>query len=803
MKCRVAGVGIVLAVAGLAGCAPAPPAVRPATSITFPAAPGSLQQQLFTQGWLFVKEEAPGAQTPDFNDAAWRQLDLPHDWSIEGPFDSTLAACTGYLPGGIAWYRKHFTLAPEQKGKTVTVRFDGVYKNSTVYFNGHKLGERPSGYTSFEYDLTPLLNPTGDNVLAVRVDHHDFADSRWYPGSGIYRKVYLTATQAMHFDRYGVFITTPAVSENAATVDLEVSITCPPSPPNGGARGADVARPVRVVTHVVDDQGHEVGTGETNVALHPASSAPRAVGHVRVQVDRPRLWSTQNPVMYTAITDAYADDKLLDSYRTPFGIRFFNFDPTTGFSLNGVAMKLKGVCLHHDAGGLGAAVPQQVWERRLTLLNAAGANAIRCSHNPPAPEFLDLCDRLGFLVMDEAFDEWSRPKKKWIDTWAGSKPGYDGYAADFEKWADTDIKDMVLRDRNHPSIIMWSIGNEIDYVNDPYPANSEELATIAPRLLRDVKQLDTTRPVTAACAAIATNLWCKDLDIVGYNYQESRYRQDHAAGPKGVIFGSENGMDLSAWNAVADNPFIAGQFLWTGIDYLGEAGRPGAPTAWPERARPDGLLDLAGFKKPMYYFRKSLWTDTPMVKIDFNLPAERPNRTLYVPPGLACYTNCDAVEFFQNGKSLGESPLPRYTRIIRVPADPAAGLIRAAAKRDGQVVAEDAFSLAGPPTRISLSEFKTNLGPGDGPNVAQLELSLLDSDFRLSLDANSEITVKLDGPGRILAMESGDKDSHESYQAPTHKAFHGRLLVFVETHGPVTLTATATGLTAGQIRVGN
>jgi beta-galactosidase len=363
---------------------------------------------------------------------------------------------------------------------------------------------------------------------------------------------------------------------------------------------------------------------------------------------------------------------------------------------------------------------------------------------------------------------------------------------------------MVLRDRNHPSIIMWSIGNEIDYIDDPYPANSEELATIAPRLVRDVKQLDTTRPVTAACASVPTNLWYKYLDIVGYNYQEGLYQKDHAANPNRIIYGSENGMGLSAWNAVADNPYISAQFLWTGIDYNGEAGRP-APatkTAWPERSRPDGFLDLAGFKKPMYYFRKSLWTDQPMVKIDLNLPQERADKTLAVPPGLACYTNCDSVEFFQNGKSLGESSLPKDTHIIKVAADPAAGAIRVAAKRDGRVVAGDVYELSGVPVRMALSDYKSILGPGDGPNVAQIELSLLDADFRLARDADNEITVKLDGPGRVLAMESGDTNSHENYQDDHQKAFHGRLLLYVETHGAVTVTTSGVGLPEAKIQVG-
>ncbi len=768
-------------------------------------AAGSAYQHVFNEAWLFNLADTPGAEAPAFDDAGWRNVNLPHDWSIEQPFDQTLASGTGFLPGGIAWYRKHFTLTSTPYPKVYTLRFDGIYKDSTVYLNGHKLGDRPYGYSSFEYDLTPYLNKAGDNVIAVRVDHHDFADSRWYPGSGIYRNVYLTATNPVHFDRYGICVTTDLAAKAGPTVHLQTTLK------NSNMPTGTLLLPTEITlkTVILDPSGKQVASDSQNVSVLQSDTKIFAQDFV---IPRPQLWSVDSPAMYTAVTDVICPDGcLFDSYKTPLGIREAKFDPNTGFWLNGVNIKLKGVCLHEDAGGLGSAIPQQVWERRLRILKEAGVNAIRCSHNPPAPEFLDLCDKLGFLVMDEAFDEWNAPtyagdqgKKKWIDTWSGSKYDLDGYHSDFDKWADTDIKDMVMRDRNHPSIIMWSIGNEIDYPNDPYPPNNEDLVPVARRLIADVKAVDTTRPISGACAGIATNKWYQDLDIIGYNYQEGRYDDDHKAMPNRVIFGSENDMkNLDAWLAVANKPFISAQFLWTGIDYNGEAGRPlPAKTAWPERSRPDGFLDLAGFKKPAFYYRQSLWTDAPMVKIDFNMPQEQADHTLAVPPGLACYTNCQSVEFFQDGKSLGESPLPAATQIIPVPAALSAGPIKAVGKIDGKPVAEDTFTQSGVATRMVLSSYKSLFGPGDGPNVAQIEVSLLDVNDNIARDAANNITVQLDGPGRLLAIESGDVDSHENYQAPQHKAFHGRLLLYIETHGPVNMTTSASGLAEARMVVG-
>jgi len=754
------------------------------TAVSIPdhqlTAPGDTQQTLFTQNWRFAPGDPPDAQNPAFNDSAWRSLNLPHDYSIEGQFDQKWASGTAFLPAGIGWYRKHFSIPDADSGKTITLRFDGIYNNSTVYLNGHELGTRPYGFASFEYTLNPWLNATGDNVLAVRVDHHEFADSRWYPGSGIYRNVYLTATDPIHVDRYGTFVTTLDATQNAADISVQTTIRND-SPPGALPTGAPIPWLVDIATTIYDANGSPVATNTVETAPDRQTASLTQ----SFQIPHPQLWSVDHPTLYTAVTQITRDGNTLDTYRTPFGIRTIKFDPNTGFWLNGQSMKLKGVCLHEDAGALGSAIPRQVWERRLRILKEAGTNAIRCSHNPPAPEFLDLCDQLGFLVMDEAFDEWTHGKRKWMDHWNGSRFSTAGYHTDFDQWADRDIQDMILRDRNHPSIVMWSIGNEIDYPNDAYPRNSTDLPPIAARLSRDVKALDTSRPVTAACASIESNLYYPQLDIVGYNYQEQRYAADHAANPNRVIYGSENKPSLAAWLAVADNPFISAQFLWTGIDYLGEA------RAWPNHASPDGFLDLAAFPKPQFYFRKSLWNDAPMVKI------VRPHTALI------CYTNCDSVEFFQNGQSLGEKPLPAE-RVILVEADPTKGSITAVGKKNGRPVAQDTFIQPGPAALIQLHEYKTILGSGDGPNVAQVELAITDAAGNLAADAAPDVAISLSGLGHLLGIESGDTASMESYQAPHHKAFHGRLLIYIETHGAVDVTASAAsaGLPDSTIRVG-
>lgn len=549
-------------------------------------------------GWQFHLGEVESAWYKGYDEQAeaenpWRPVSLPHDWSIEHPFDESHSSGTGYVCGGIGWYRLRFKLPEDIESKAVWITFGGVYKNSRVWCNSNYLGMRPSGYASFSYDISQFAVP-GSNVIAVRVEHTDLADSRWFTGSGIYRDVTLTVTDPVHFVQDGVFVSTVSANADEALLRIEWQLSAP----------SDVSFAL----------GGQTVTGSGQC------------GEVLLHVDHPRLWSPEDPALYVLRCHAGSD-----RIEIPVGIRTIRFDADTGFYLNDVNMKLKGVCLHHDAGALGAAVPKCVWRRRLEKLKAAGCNAIRTAHNPPDTHLLDLCDEMGFLVMDEAFDEWEGCKNKW---WQGHNvypPKHFGYADAFPDWHERDLAAMVRRDRNHPCVILWSIGNEIDYPNDPYchplfqtmtgnndankPAqeriynpdkpNARRLAVLAKELSAIVKQHDTTRPVTAALAyPELSNLigYADALDVAGYNYKEHLYQADRAKYPGRVIYGSENGHDEEQWLAVRDNPDICGQFLWTGIDYLGEAG------GWPVRLSAAGLLTTAGFEKEAYYKRRALWT---------------------------------------------------------------------------------------------------------------------------------------------------------------------------------------------------
>jgi len=758
----------------------------------------------FDAGWLFNRGDFANAALPAFNDSGWRRVSLPHDWSVEGPFSADCGSGNGYAPGGFGWYRKHFRLDAEHKGKIVSIEFDGVYDYAEVWINGQFVGGRPYGYSSFECTLTPHVKfGSDDNIVAVRVDHSRFADSRWYTGSGIYRHVRLRITDPLCIGHWGAFVTTPRVGEDSAVVRIETTIK------NGSGRN----RPFVLESEVVAADGRVMASRTTPGRLEADKNQTWVQ---EITVAGPQRWSIDSPVLYTLRSRLAADSTVVDETSTPFGIRTIRFDPDKGFLLNESQVKLKGVCVHHDAGCLGAAVPEKVWERRLRALKELGVNAIRTSHNPPAPELLDLCDRLGLMVKDEAFDEFTPPKNKWVSGWNAGVPSRFGYGEMFTEWSVTDIQDMVHRDRNHPCVIMWSIGNEIDYPNDPFshpvleknyrPENppAENLVKHAKPLIEAVKKLDSTRPVTAALASLAMSDAVglgELLDIVGYNYQESRYAADHKRYPNRVIFGSENGHQFSNWAVVRDNDYVAGQFLWTGIDYLGEA------RAFPNRANGAGLLDLCGFKKPNAWFRQGLWSETPMVYLcaaagggtrmraargeeHWNWPA---NTTVAV----SCYSNCPEVLLTLNGRTIGTRRLVDAVEGVLgwdVPYEP--GILKAVGSRNGKPVCEFTLKTAGDARRIELQTDATQLR-ADGKDICHVEFRIVDAQGVRVPGADQSLTFELEGPAEIIGIGNGDLNNTEDCKGRVHKAYQGRGLAILrstQVAGKISLRVTAPGL---------
>jgi beta-galactosidase len=765
------------------------------------------QLRLLDDGWKFHLGEAAGAGETGFDDRDWRSVNLPHDWSIEGPFDAKFASGTGYLPGGIGWYRKSFPSPVSSVGKRIGIRFDGVYCNSEVWINGRSLGKHPSGYTSFEYDLTPhLVSGNRQNVLAVRVDHSKFGDSRWYTGSGIYRHVWMTITGEIHVASWGTLVTTPKVTAQSATIAIATRAK------NEGTQ----AREVTLLTDIQDGAGKSVGRAETKHSIQPGEEFRFEQS---VDLANPKLWAIDNPYLYSVQSSLRIAGSVMDEYATTFGIRSILFDPNRGFFLNGKPTVLQGVCIHHDAGSLGAAVPDRALERRLRLLKELGCNAIRTSHNPPAPELLDMCDRMGFLVMDEAFDEWAKPKKKWIEGWNAGKPGLDGYAESFDQWAIRDIQSMVERDKNHPSIILWSIGNEIDYDRDPYydpeskgytpdKPSAKDLPVIASTLIKAVKEIDRSRPVTAALAniTVSNRTGLADLlDVVGYNYLEKYYEPDHKAYPARKMVGSENSHAYASWAIVKNLNYAVGQFLWTGFDYLGEA------RAWPVRSSGSGVLDECGFKKPSFYFRQSLWSEKPMVYVAARASARSelvPSWNWPVKDGdpvtVVAYSNCEKVELLLNGKSLGEKLMSSgQDHVLSWEVPYSAGTLRAVGK-NGNVTANSwELKTAGQPARIRLNPDVAAVA-ADGRDLVHVEVSIVDAAGNPVFAADPPITFELTGSGRILGVDSGDLRSHEDFKARSRKAYQGRCLVIVQSMpeaGLIRLKAAAPGLAESTITI--
>ena len=535
-------------------------------------------------GWRFLRvdsllniRERTEMREPGYDDSRWRRITLPHDWGVELPMSPEKGSCQGYLPGGIAWYRKDLHITPKPQEKYY-IYFEGVYNYSEVYLNGQLLGYRPSGFASFLYDLTPYLNADGENVLAVHVNHKHEADSRWYTGSGIYRNVWLVTAPEIHLAQWGTAYRLKNISKKKAELEVDIETTDDSKDKRSQTLTATV--------QLTDAEGQIVAQTTTNIGAQQKKT-------VMLHVKNPQRWTLDRPYLYTLTTKLSNGDQSV----VKAGLRTLEFSANHGFALNGEWIKVKGVCVHDDAGILGTAVPAEVWRRRVRELKALGANALRMSHNPHAPELYDICDEEGMLIMDEASDEWEFPKRKWLKGWNQGVPGFEGTYTYFEAWIDQDVADMVRRDRCHPSVFLWSIGNEVDYPNDPYShpvldgdgsftqpvyggykpdqPHAERIGHIAQRLAKIVKNIDTSRPTTGALAGVVMSnetAYPSAIDVVGYNYTESRYDTDHEKYPQRIIYGSENRHDLEAWKAVRDKEHIFGQFLWTGIDYLGESG---------------------------------------------------------------------------------------------------------------------------------------------------------------------------------------------------------------------------------------
>ena len=752
---------------------------------------------LFNDGWTFVLGDVEDASSQDFDDSRWSRVQLPHDWSVKGTLSPDNASCTGYLPAGIGWYRKHFNAGRIPQGK-VYIYFEGVYNRSSVYLNGHLLGERPSGYASFLYDLTPYLNRQGDNVIAVKVDHSKKADSRFYTGSGIYRNVWLVTSGETHFALWGVGYALRSMTDKQAvlTVDTEVE----------GALSSSV----RLDLSLKDADGNVVSRG---------SAKAQQKQKVDIKVPSPHRWDIDDPYLYTLEVTLVSGKEVLDKTEVNVGLRTLEFNANTGFALNGRNHKIKGVCLHHDAGVLGAVVPEEVWERRLLNLKAIGTNAIRTAHNPQTPVFYDLCDRLGLLVMDEAFDEWEYNKKKWVQGWNVGTPSMDGTADFFNEWGERDVTDMVRRDRNHPSVFLWSIGNEVDYPNDPYShpildgdgfefnqplsggykpdaPDAMRIGMIAKRLAARVREVDTSRPVTGALAGIVMSNqteYPEVVDVVGYNYTEGRYLQDHETYPDRIIYGSENSLGYDSWKAARDNDFIFGQFIWTGIDYIGES------RAWPSRGFYSGIFDLAGNPKPRARMRAAMWSEEPVCYIGtYPKPQAIPGRralmgdredawdTWNYEDGqmirVVCYTNAAKARLLLNGEEVGAmTPFNDETGIIGWDVPYKAGVLKAEGyDASGKKVSEYTINTSYRPAALMAEADREDLDAG---GVVHVSVEIIDDNGNIVALGDNEITCTIEGPGQLLGLESANNTDMGNWNDNVQRAYRGHLLAYIKTDG--------------------
>jgi len=778
----------------------------------------------FNEGWKFFLGNDSSVIDPKFNDSRWRSLSLPHDWSIESDFikDAPATNQGGSLPGGIGWYRKTFTLPTTTKNKNVSIEFDGVYKNSEVWINGHYLGKRPYGYVSFSYDLTGYIFPSPQkNVIVVKVDNSQQPDSRWYSGSGIYRNVKLHVTNNISITISGIFINADKIENNK--VDIAVSINV--------LNNSLKRKIVDIYTNILDANGNLVTS--SNNSVRKAISVGQEVFKGELNIINPILWSPERPYLYKAVTKIMANGRLSDEKISYFGIRSFEFDPKKGFFINNKSLKIKGVCMHHDLGALGAAFNIVAAKRQLKILKEMGCNAIRFSHNPPASELLDLCDQMGFLVIDEAFDMWQKRKNKF------------DYHLDFKDWHKKDIEAMVLRDRNHPSVIMWSIGNEI---REQFDSTG---TTIAKELVSIVKNLDSTRPVTSAVTETFAekNFITKAnaLDVIGFNYKDYDYSELPKRFPGQKFIASETASALAtrgvyefpsdsiriwppnskvqdtfsankdftaaaydntyaywgntherSWLAVKNSPHIAGAFVWSGFDYLGE---PMPYPKFPARSSYYGIIDLAGFPKDVYYMYQSEWSAKPVLHI-FPHWNWKPGQLVDI---WAYYNNADEVELLLNGRSLGTRKKNDTILHVmwRVPFE--AGTLKAISRKKGKIILTKEIKTAGEAARIELAAEKTNL-KADGKDLSFVAVSILDKKGNLVPDADNLIEFSITSNGKIAGTDNGYQADTVSLKSNKRKCWKGLALAIVQStkkKGNITLTATSRGIPPASIILRN
>jgi len=798
----------------------------------------------FTEGWNFFLGDEPQASSTNYDDAKWRILDLPHDWSIEGTFSREHPASPGggALPGGVGWYRKTFVVPSSDQGKCFFIDFDGVYWNSSVWINGELLGNRPNGYISFRYDMTPYIRFGEENTIAVRVDNSMQPNSRWYTGSGIYRNVRLMVANPVHIAHWGTYITTPSVSEQSATMLIHTTV----------ANRNTSDQNLEISQILLNEKGREISRTKQNIQTKAGQETET---EQTITITQPHLWNLDDPYLYTVVTELSVDGKPVDRYETTTGIRSFEFTADKGFILNGKVVKINGVCNHHDLGCLGSAAYTRAIERHLEILKAMGCNGIRCAHNPPSPEFLNLCDRMGFVVMNEAFDMWHKRKSR-----------YD-YAQYFVEWHERDLSDWVKRDRNHPSVFMWSIGNEVleQWTHADADTMSLEQANLLLNFKRDilsiednmgvhelltikladmVKQLDPTRPVTAGCqeARPFNHLFRSGaLDLIGFNYNHKDFYAVPKNYPNKPFIAAESVSGLMSrgyyqmpsdsfyvWPVRWDKPFsqpvnhcssydnchvpwgtshaenwkitkkldyVAGTFVWTGFDYLGEP----TPFGWPSRSSYFGIIDLAGFPKDVYYMYQSEWSNRKVLHV-FPHWNWQPGQVVDI---WAYYNQADEVELFLNNKSLGVKSKTNDDLHVwwRIPFEP--GVLKAVSRKAGNTVLTKEICTVGEPESIRLTADRSTIIP-DGKDLSFITVEILDKNGNIVPTANHSIRFTLDGDGMIVGTDNGDPTDHISLNQPERRLFNGKALVVVKSgkkKGKLKLSATCEGLKTAELNI--